>query len=120
MSTGSKQSVDVSEQAQLVTVKGDNSDEDSNPSVSSKQGTETKVKQTSDSRYSQPANILCLPDEIFISMGQFLNLKDLQHLYQTNKRLYKVFSTHNKTWTRFFMEFHLTRSAFFEKSVAGN
>ena len=118
MSSGSNQSVDVPEQADLVAVEDDICDEDGDPLVSSEQGTE--VKQTSDGyRHSQP-DILCLPDEIFIFIGQFLNLKDLLHLSQTNKRLYKVFSTHNKTWTRFFLEFHLTRSAFFEKSVAGN
>jgi len=91
-----------------------NVDEDSNPSVSSKQATDTTVQQMSRCTLSQ------LPDELFVFIGTFLKLQDLSHFSRANKRLYKLFHTHSQTWTRFFLEFHLTRSPFLEKIAAGN
>ena len=77
------------------------------------------VKHEADEDSDPPSHILSLPDEVLLAIGQFLNLQDLIQLTQANKRLYKAFHTHSKTWEKFFKEFCLTRSSFIEEAVAG-
>ncbi len=77
-----------------------------------------QVELEADDDKGPPAYILRLPDELLIKIGHFLNLKDLIHLSCANKRMYKAFHTHNKTWEKFFKEFCLTRSLYIEKVIA--
>ena len=77
------------------------------------------VKHEDDEDSDPVSHILSLPDELLLAIGQFLSIEDLIHLSQANKRLYKAFHTHGKTWEKFFKEFCLTRSSFIEEAVAG-